>query len=96
MIAEVAQKYGWDLFPFNKPIVNNFLFDEEHIIYSPDNCSVAKRVESLDFNGKNVGKCVLRNETLCETCVCNVTGLARAIDRVHLPTISGVLRASFG
>lgn len=96
MIADKAQQYGWKLFPFNQPKVNELLFAEKNIIYSPSNCSVAKRVESLDFNGESVGKCVLRNETLCETCVCNITGLARAIDRVHIPTISGVLRASFG
>lgn len=96
MIAEQAHKYGWDLFPFNQPKVNEFLFEEKHIIYNPSSCSVAKRVESIDFNGSSVGKCVLRNETLCETCVCNITGLARAIDSIHVPTIAGVLRASFG
>lgn len=96
VIANQAQKYGWKLFPFNQPLVNNFLFDEQHIIYTPSNCSVAKRVESLNFDGKNVGKCVLRDEISCETCICNITGLARAIDCVDLPTIFGIIRASFG
>jgi hypothetical protein len=95
-IAAQAQKYGWKLFPFNQPIVNQFLFDEQYIIHDSSRCSVAKRVKSLDFAGKSVGKCVLREATLCETCVCNITGLARAIDTVHLPTIFGVLQASFG
>ena len=96
MIAASAQTYGWELFPFNQPQVNHFLFDEENIVYDASSCSVSKRVESLDLNGKSVGKCVLRDETLCETCVCNITGLARAIDQVDLRTISGVIRASFG
>lgn len=96
MIAASAQKYGWELFPFNQPKVNNFLFDEKYVIDGPSSCSVAQRVESLDFNGNSVGKCVLRDETLCETCVCNITGLARGIDSFHIPTILGVLRASFG
>jgi hypothetical protein len=96
MLAEQASKYGWALFPFNQPKVNKFLFDEKHVIYSPDSCSVAKLVESLNFDGKSVGKCILRDETLCETCVCNMTGLTRAIYRVDIPTISGILRASSG
>lgn len=96
IIAASAQKYGWELFPFNQPKVNDFLFDEKYIIDSPSSCSVAQRVESLDFDGNSVGKCVLRNETLCETCVCNITGLARGIDSFHTPTILGLLKASFG
>lgn len=96
MIAEQASKYGWELFPFNQPKVNKFLFDEKHLIYSPDSCSVAQLVESLDFDGTRVGKCVLRDETLCETCVCNMTGLTQAIMSIDIPTISGILRASFG
>lgn len=96
MIVDSAQRYGWDLFPFNQPITNNYLFDEEHIIDGPSSCSVAQRIESLDFDGNSVGKCVLRDETLCETCVCNITGLAKAIDHVDLRTISGVIQASFG
>ena len=96
MIAACADKYGWELFPFNQPQVNDFLFDEKHTINNPSSCSVAKRVESLNFEGKSVGKCVLRDETLCETCVCNITGLARGIDSFDIPTILGVLSASFG
>jgi organic radical activating enzyme len=95
-ISQAAKKYGWKLFPFNQPLVNSLLFDEQYIIHSSSSCSVAERVESLDFNGQSVGKCVLRDETLCETCVCNITGLARAINRVHFPTIFGVIRACFG
>ncbi|MBW4612253.1 MAG: hypothetical protein KME21_03050 [Desmonostoc vinosum HA7617-LM4] len=96
MIATCGQKYGWELFPFNKPKVNEFLFDEKYTIDNPSTCSVAKRVESLNFEGKSVGKCVLRDETLCETCVCNITGLAQGIDSFDIPTILGVLQASFG
>lgn len=50
----------------------------------------------LDFNGENVGKCVLRDEILCETCVCNITGLAQGINAIDLSTILGIIRASFG
>ena len=96
MIAQQAKKYGWKLFPFNQPKVNEFLFEKKHTIEQASDCSVAKRVTSLDFNGKSVGKCVLRDETLCQTCVCNITGLARAVDQIHLPTIKNVLTASFG
>lgn len=96
MIADCAQKYGWELFPFNQPKVNDFLFDEKYIIHNPSSCSVAKRVESLNFEGNNVGKCVLRDEIDCQTCVCNITGLARGIDSFDIPTILGVLQASFG
>lgn len=96
MIASAAQKYGWKLFPFNQPVTNDFLFDAEHIIFSPDQCSIAQWLESLDFNGNSVGKCVLKNETLCETCVCNITGMAQAIDQIDLKTISGVIQATFG
>jgi organic radical activating enzyme len=95
-IVAAAQKYGWQLFPFNQPTVNEFLFDEEHIIHSPADCSVANRVESLNFNGDSVGKCILRDEMDCETCMCNITGLARAIDRVDINTISSVMNATFG
>jgi sulfatase maturation enzyme AslB (radical SAM superfamily) len=96
LIVNAAKRYGWELFPFNQPTVNNFLFDEEYIIQSPSQCSVAERVISLDFNGESVGKCVLRDDTLCETCVCNITGLARGINAVDLGTILGIIRASFG
>ena len=96
LIAKAAQKYGWKLFPLNQPLANDYLFDKEHIIHSPEDCSVSKRVKSLDFEGNSVGKCVLRDETLCETCVCNITGIAQAIDHFDLKTISGVVQATFG
>ncbi|MCC5640154.1 radical SAM protein [Nostoc sp. CHAB 5844] len=96
LIESCADKYGWELFPFNQPKVNEFLFDERYIIYDSSSCSVAKRVESLNFEGQNVGKCVLRDEIDCETCVCNITGLAQGIDSFDIPTILGVLQASFG
>lgn len=96
LIESCAQKYGWELFPFNQPKVNEFLFNEKYIIHDSSSCSVARRVESLNFEGKNVGKCVLRDETDCETCVCNTTGLAQGIDSLDIATILGVLQASFG
>lgn len=96
LIEMAAAKYGWDLFPFNQPTVNNFLFDEGNIISSPEECSVSKRVKSLNFEGESVGKCILRDDMDCETCMCNITGLARAIDRVDLSTISSVIIATFG
>jgi len=96
LIESCADQYGWDLFPFNQPRVNNFLFDDKYIIHDSSSCSVARRVESLNFEGKNVGKCVLRDEIDCETCVCNITGLARGIDNFDIPTILGVLQACFG
>ncbi|MEH1899543.1 MAG: radical SAM protein [Nostoc sp.] len=96
MVAACAKKYGWQLFPFNQPKVNEFLFDEKYIINDASSCSVAKRVESLNFEGKSVGKCILRDEILCETCVCNITGLAQGINSFDVPTILGVMRATFG
>lgn len=96
LIESSAQKYGWELFPFNQPKVNEFLFEEKYIIRDSSNCSVAKRVESLNFEGKNVGKCVLRDEIDCQTCVCNITGLAQGIDSFDMSTVLGVLQASFG
>jgi organic radical activating enzyme len=96
LIAQVAAKYSWALFPFNQPTVNNFLFDSEHIIHSSDECSVSQRVLSLDFNGKSTGKCVLRDGMDCETCMCNITGLARATSCLDLATIKGVIYAAFG
>jgi len=96
MIAEQAHKYGWNLFPFNQPKVNDFLFDAKYVIYNASSCDVAKMVESLNFSGRSVGKCVLRDETICETCVCNMTGLTRALKSIDIPTILGVFRASFG
>lgn len=96
MINGAAAKYGWDLFPLNQPKVNQFLFDEQHIIYDASSCKVAKRVESLDFNGDVVGKCVLRDETLCETCICNITGLTRAAAQFDLATLRGIVQTCFG
>lgn len=96
MINQAAERYGWALFPFNQPIVNNFMFDAENIIHSPSDCSVSRRVESLNFDGESVGKCVLRDTMACETCMCNITALARAIDRVDFQTLSGVIGATFG
>lgn len=96
MINQAAAKHGWVLFPFNQPVVNDFLFDADNIIHSPSACSVSQRVESLNFDGKSVGKCVLRDTMACETCMCNITALARAIDRVDLHTLSGVIQATFG
>jgi len=66
MIQNATAKYGWDLFPLNQPKVNYFLFDERNIIYDASSCKVSRRVESLNFNGDKVDKCVLRDETLCE------------------------------
>jgi MoaA/NifB/PqqE/SkfB family radical SAM enzyme len=96
MILSKADTFGWSLFPFNQPKVNEFLFDEKHIIKSPSQCFVARRVESVDFSGTKVGKCVLRDQTECETCVCNITGIGRAFRHGDLPTIMGVLKAAFG
>lgn len=96
IIAEVAQKYSWDLFPFNQPKVNEYLFDKKNIITSPSECSVSKRVVSLDYKGESTGKCVLRDEAACETCVCNMTGLQRAIESFDVSTLKGNLRALFG
>ncbi|HEY9616752.1 MAG TPA: radical SAM protein [Microcoleaceae cyanobacterium] len=96
MINDAADRYGWELFPFNQPKVNEFLFTEPHIIYNAVHCTVARRVKSLDFNGDVVGKCVLRDETLCETCVCNITGLMRAAAQFDLATLQGIIRSSFG
>jgi sulfatase maturation enzyme AslB (radical SAM superfamily) len=96
MITTQAKKYGWNLFPFNQPKVNEFLFDEKYILYHSASCPVAKQVISLGFDGKNVGKCLLRDDASCETCVAGMTGVARAVERFDFPTILGILRASFG
>jgi MoaA/NifB/PqqE/SkfB family radical SAM enzyme len=95
-IVICAKKYGWKLFPFNQPKVNEYLFSESGIIRSPEQCSVAGRVESIGFDGQSVGKCVLRDNILCETCVCNITGLARGIDSLDMNTIAGVIKATYG
>ncbi|MDZ8187740.1 MAG: radical SAM protein [Nostoc sp. ChiSLP02] len=95
LIANKAQEYGWQLFPFNKPKVNQFLFDEKYIIRKASDCVIARRIESLDFNGNSVGKCILRNQAVCETCVCNMTGLQRAIEKFDISTIRGVISTLF-
>lgn len=94
LINQQAKKYGWKLFPFNQPYVNSLMFDE--IVHRAADCPVAQHVQSLDFDGKSTGKCVMRNETLCDTCLCNITGLGRAVNHLHMPTIAGVIQASFG
>jgi sulfatase maturation enzyme AslB (radical SAM superfamily) len=96
MINTAANKYGWELFPFNQPRVNDFLFDEQHIIQSSSHCSIANRVDSLGFDGNSVGKCVLRDDTACETCVCNLTGLMRSVKALDRPTLAGLCRSCFG
>lgn len=96
MINLAADKYGWDLFPFNQPKVNSFLFDEENIIYRSSQCSISNRVDSIGFDGKSVGKCVLRDDTECQTCVCNLTGLMRGVKSLDKPTLGGLYRSCFG
>jgi sulfatase maturation enzyme AslB (radical SAM superfamily) len=96
MVNTAANKYGWELFPFNQPIVNDFLFDEQHIIQNSGQCSIANRVDSFGFDGKSVGKCVLRDETACETCVCNLTGLMRGVKTFDRLTLAGLFRSCFG
>lgn len=96
MIATAASKYGWELFPFNQPVVNSYLFDEKNIIKDPARCTVARRVSSIGFDGESVGKCVLRDETACETCICNLTGLMRGISASDKPSLMGLYRACFG
>lgn len=95
-IETAAQTYGWSLFPFNQPKVNEFLFNAEHIIDTPSNCQVSQLTKSVDFDGKVVGKCVLRDEMDCQTCLCNMTALTQAIAQFDLKTIQGVSRANFG
>ncbi|HEY9826255.1 MAG TPA: radical SAM protein [Stenomitos sp.] len=96
MIEDAQAKYGKKLFPFNQPSVNNFLFDSEHIIKNHRECTVSRRVDSYDFSGRVVGKCVLRDTTNCETCVCNLTGLMRSVSRLDPPTLSGLYSTCFG
>lgn len=79
MIEAAAEQYGWSLFPFNQPTVNTYLFDEKFVINNPSQCTVARRVTSLGFDGESVGKCILRDESDCQTCVCNLTGLMRGV-----------------
>jgi sulfatase maturation enzyme AslB (radical SAM superfamily) len=96
LIEAAAQTYGWALFPFNQPRVNQFLFNAEHIIETPSNCLVSQLTKSVDFDGRTVGKCVLRDEMDCQTCLCNMTALTRSIARFDLKTIRAVSRANFG
>jgi Radical SAM superfamily len=96
LVEAAANKYGWPLFPFNQPVTNSFMFDEANVIREPSECLVAQTVESLDFDGKPTGKCILRDEADCETCMCNITGMSRAIEKFDLNTILGVVRAFSG
>ena len=96
LVESAAEKYGWELFPFNQPLTNSFMFDEDKVIHDPSECLVAQTVNSLDFDGKSTGKCILRDEADCETCMCNITGMSRAIEKADLNTIFGVLRAFSG
>lgn len=95
-IEAAAKKYGWELFPFNQPATNRYMFDEENIIHDPSECLVAQTVDSLDFDGKPTGKCILRDESDCETCMCNITGMSRAIEEADLKTILSVVKAFSG
>lgn len=78
------------------PLLMIIFLDESHTIQGQSNRSVAERIKSLDFDDNSVGNCILREETLCETCVCNVTGLAIAIDHLDMRTISSVVQAAYG
>lgn len=96
LVESAADKYGWQLFPFNQPLTNSFMFDEDKVIRDPSECLVAQTVNSVDFDGKSTGKCILRDDADCETCMCNITGMSRAIEKADLNTIFGVLRAFSG
>ncbi|MBW4422019.1 MAG: radical SAM protein [Myxacorys californica WJT36-NPBG1] len=96
LIEAAAQTYGWSLFPFNQPKANEFLFNAEHIIDTPSNCLVSQLTKTVDFDGRAVGKCVLRDEMDCQTCLCNMTALTQAIAQFDVKTIRGVSRANFG
>ncbi|MBW4554150.1 MAG: radical SAM protein [Aphanocapsa sp. GSE-SYN-MK-11-07L] len=96
MIKDAADRYGWQLFPFNQPLVNSYLFDPEYVITNPAQCTVARRVDSIGFDGNIVGKCVLRDQTDCTTCACNLTGLMRAVSAQDKPSIAGLWRSCFG
>jgi sulfatase maturation enzyme AslB (radical SAM superfamily) len=96
MISEATSKYSSKLFPFNSSTVNSFLFDPENIIKHPNQCTVARRVDSLGFDGQIVGKCVLRDSASCETCICNITGLMRAASAKDPETIKGLYGSCFG
>lgn len=94
-IESLACKYSWELFPFNQPRVNQLLFDSEFMIRNPRNCSVARRVKSLDFEGRSTGKCILRDAD-CETCACNITGLQRAVRQGDWATLSKSFQSFWG
>lgn len=94
-IEKKAEQYGWNLFPFNQPSVNKFLFEPENIIKNSADCPVALRVESLGFDGKSVGKCILRDGD-CETCVCNMTGLEKSIESFNPRTLLNIVPTLFG
>ncbi len=96
MIEDAAERYGWQLFPFNQPQVNAYLFNPEYAITDPAQCTVARRVDSIGFDGNSVGKCVLRDQTDCATCACNLTGLMRAVSAQDQPSIAGLWRSCFG
>ncbi|MEO0869532.1 MAG: radical SAM protein [Cyanobacteria bacterium J06642_11] len=96
LVEDSARKYGWKIFPFNQPVSNSFMFDAENVIENSSDCLVAQTVTSLDFDGKSTGKCILRDEAECQTCMCNITGMSRAIEKFDFDTISGVLRAFSG
>lgn len=96
MIETAAAKYGWKLFPFNQPVVNRYLFDKQFVIKDASQCTVARRVTSLGFDGKSVGKCILRDQSNCETCVCNLTGLMRGVSVADRPSLGGLYQACFG
>lgn len=95
-IEAAAAVYGWQLFPANQPATNAFLFNPEHIIHSPTECTVARRVASYGYDGDRVGKCVLRDSTDCRTCVCNVSGMTRSVAKGDRATITGLVRSCFG
>ena len=96
LIEAAAQKYGWQLFPFNQPSTNHFMFDEAAVIQDSSACLVAQTVTSLDFEGNSTGKCILRNDADCTTCMCNITGMSRAVEKGDIRTILGVLNAFSG
>ena len=96
MIKEASEKYSPKLFPFNSPAVNRFLFDPENIVKNPSQCTVARRVDSYGFDGEIVGKCVLRDSSSCETCICNLTGLMKAVATKDKDTLKGLYGSCFG
>ncbi|MGR3278966.1 radical SAM protein [Acaryochloris marina NIES-2412] len=87
LVERSAIKYGWDLFPFNTPQINQYLFDPKHEIKYSSQCAVSQRVKSLDYFGQSTGKCVLRNESICETCICNSNGLMRSLEAFDTQTM---------